>query len=246
MNRTGFYLYASNRMEVLSDAFSNIVQEEQVLAPHIAVVPNSGMEQWVSQEVALKNGICANTRFYFPNRFFNKVCDILLKSKQIEDRYQKPITTLKLYSILNSLEKVKQFPEIDRYLFSPDLPFSEGSFRRFQFAEMMAELYDQYIIFRPHEINQWDRGKLPTEKQFLWQGRLWRELTNSLGRPAHHRAWQLQRFLEVLTKPLLQPFPFSKISVFGISYLPPFYLTFFAALSKICEVHWFALNPSQE
>jgi exodeoxyribonuclease V gamma subunit len=38
----------------------------------------------------------------------------------------------------------------------------------------------------------------------------------------------------------------SKISVFGVSYLPPFYLEAFAALSGIMAVHIFVLNPCRE
>ena len=79
-----------------------------------------------------------------------------------------------------------------------------------------------------------------------WQSELWRRLTWS--QPSAHKAAVRREFFRALQDFLhecIAKIP-QRVSVFGISTLPPFHLEVFAALAEHCEVNLFLMNPSQE
>jgi exodeoxyribonuclease V gamma subunit len=65
----GFYLYVSNRLEILKEYLAQVVAEplRSPFESEIIVVQSKGMERWLTQELAQEAGIWANARFPFPN-----------------------------------------------------------------------------------------------------------------------------------------------------------------------------------
>jgi exodeoxyribonuclease V gamma subunit len=109
--------------------------------------------------------------------------------------------------------------------------------RLLQLARTLADTFDQYTIFRPETILQWDKGG-----DSDWQAVLWRALTE--GCAGLHRAALLQRFRQLLATGAISPGAFPpRISLFGISFLPLFHLEFFSILSRYVEVDFYLLNP---
>ncbi|MEO5717354.1 MAG: exodeoxyribonuclease V subunit gamma, partial [Chthoniobacterales bacterium] len=126
----------------------------------------------------------------------------------------------------------KEFGELRRYLEQP-----RPELHLFQLAEKIAGSFDQYLAFRPRLILEWERGE---EKH--WQAVLWRELARSA--PGLHPPALVKEFetaLERETAPLSQ-----RVSVFGVSTLPPFYIQFFQELARKMEVHLFLMRPTPE
>ncbi|MGB5421290.1 MAG: exodeoxyribonuclease V subunit gamma, partial [Desulfobacterales bacterium] len=115
----------------------------------------------------------------------------------------------------------------------------------YQLAVRVADLFDQYLVFRPEMIFQWEAGQGDDGPDNLWQAELWRDL--SLGKEKVHRA-RLHRnlLLRLDTLPVAAVGLPSRISVFGISYLPPFHLQALAGLARISPVYLFLLNPCRE
>ncbi len=117
----------------------------------------------------------------------------------------------------------------------------------YQLSCRVADLFDQYAIYRPEMLAAWEQGKLCYEKdnEELWQAQLWRGLM-SQSRGAH-RGRLLDDFLTALRKnPALSRHIPERISVFGIAVLPPYHIRFFEALAEHCQVHLFLLNPCRE
>ena len=110
----------------------------------------------------------------------------------------------------------------------------------FQISQKIADLFDQYLVFRPEMIFRWERGE-----EDHWQAQLWREL--SLGKERLHRARIRKTLLEKIKKlpHEIENFP-ARISIFGISYLPPFHLETFVEISKLCQVNLFLMNLCKE
>lgn len=73
----------------------------------------------------------------------------------------------------------------------------------FQLSSKAADLFDQYLVYRPDWLAQWETGHLVEglgEAQ-AWQAPLWKalvEYTHQLGQPRWHRANLYQRFIETL------------------------------------------------
>jgi len=104
-------------------------------------------------------------------------------------------------------------------------------------AGRLADTFDQYTIFRPQTILQWDTGDGDD-----WQAELWRALGS--GCAGLHRAALLQSFRTRLEAGGIPPGTFPpRISLFGISFLPPFHLEFFSILSRHVDVDFYLLNP---
>ncbi len=130
--------------------------------------------------------------------------------------------------------------------------------KRFQLAERLADLYDQYQVYRPHWLSAWAEGQdvilsprgerqgLPVEQR--WQARLWRDLLAVMPDDQRdaNRAAIHQRFLEAarsLTPDALPPRLPRRVVVFGISALPQQVLHALSALSGAVQIMLCTVNP---
>ena len=97
--------------------------------------------------------------------------------------------------------------------------------KRFQLASKITDAFNQYIAFRPQMILDWDAGK-----ENHWQAILWRELTRQT--QGLHQAALGRKLAETLKHggAVLKQLP-SRVSIFGISTLPKFYLGLIEALA---------------
>ncbi|MBI5603213.1 MAG: exodeoxyribonuclease V subunit gamma [Deltaproteobacteria bacterium] len=230
-------LYTSNRLEILSEKLAEVLQLPLAdpLQSEIIVVQSKGMERWVSMELARHLGICANIRFPFPNKFVFDVFRQIIPEVQEESLFEPRIMTWRLMHLLPACLGEKGFESLRGYLDGKD-----SDLKRFQLCLRIAHLFDQYLLFRPDLILAWDQGA-----DDHWQANLWRRLVK--GNEYNHRAALQRAFLEKIqhSPQTLKNLP-DRISVFGISALPPFHLQVLAALSRLIEVNLFLMNPCRE
>ena len=116
--------------------------------------------------------------------------------------------------------------------------------RRLALAAKIADVFDQYLLYRDDWLAAWERGELlDLGLDEAWQALLWRELTKD-GHP--HRARLLDDLLSRLQQAeAIAGLP-ERVLVFGISSLPSHHLRVLDGLAKHCEVIIFALNPCRE
>lgn len=235
MNR--IRLFTGNRLDLLAEKLTRIIAIPLAspLEPEIILVHSKGMERWLSMQIATRLGVCANCRFPFPNAFINGAFRKIFSGLPDSSVYDPKFCAWKIMDILPGHLEEPGFETLRNYL--------EGTghtLKLLQLAKRIAETFDQYVIYRPEFVERWEAG----EEQH-WQAVLWREIVR--GHEGQHRA--------ALGKKLMQAFDnaFSgddklpeRISVFGISYLPPFHLHILASLSNFTEVNIFSLNPSRE
>jgi exodeoxyribonuclease V gamma subunit len=230
-------LFTSNRLEILADALADVLRTplSSPLAPEILLVQSKGMERWVSMQLAQRHGICANGRFPFPNRFVHDVFRKVLEDVPEHSPFDLDVMTWRIMKSLPSLMEQQGFEQIRSYLES-----SQGDLKRYQLSEKLADLFDQYLLFRPEMIFQWEEGK---DKS--WQAALWRELAK--GHVKDHRAALARMFFSRLeaSSDRFTDLP-ERVSVFGISALPRLHLQVLAALSKVTQVHLFLMNACRE
>ena len=235
-----FYLYSSNRLENLASALAEICASRPLppMTPETVVVQSGGMARWLSFHLAQELGVSANLDCPFPNGFLERIFRQVIPAPAGLARMEKPALRWLLMGILPGLTALPGFEVLTRYL------ASGGDLKRFQLAGRLADLFDQYLIFRPDLIAAWERG----EDEF-WQARLWRRVLALAGegRQVAHRAHLRDLLLQALSgrdqDNLILP---RRFSVFGLSSLPPFYLQTFEALAQRLEVHFFFLNPCRQ
>jgi len=233
----GLRLYTSNRMEILADFLSQVLREPlpSPLEQEIIVVQSTGMERWLRMQIAVHHGVCANVRFPFPNAFIRDISRRVLGSHP-EKFFEPAILTWRIFDLLPASRNLPGFEPVSAYLGS-----ERRELKQYQLSAAIADLFDQYLIFRPEMIQSWENGK-----ENHWQATLWRRLVEKRG--AGHRAALHRQLIETLDRGELSASAIlpSRVSVFGISTLPPFHLKVLTALSRNIEVNLFLMNPCRE
>ena len=242
----------SNRVENLAQVLTEILRlpQQSALAEDVVVVQNLGMARWLSMYIADQLGICSNIRFPFPAAYTWEVLRLLLGSENVPEitRFDKPVLTWRLLTALQQLDDSPTFAELNRYLASD----ADNDLRCYQLAQRLADVYDQYLVYRPDWISHWEQNQidqtsssLNNSQTYQWQAALWRRLTDF---DNAHRVTFQRRFLQALeTLPDRRNITLpERIAVIGISALPPMQLDIFLGLSKLADVHLLLLNPCQE
>jgi exodeoxyribonuclease V gamma subunit len=235
-------IFTGNRLEILADRLAEVVSRPLSTAfePETVIVQSRGMERWVSMALARRNGICANMVFPFPNAFLDGLFRRILPELPDPSPFDPDILTFRIMKRFPAFLERPAFAGLKRYLVD-----DAKGVKLYQLAVRLADLFDQYLVFRPELILQWEEGQGGDGSDNLWQAELWRDL--SRGKETVHRA-RLHRNLLLRLDTLAAAaagLP-SRISVFGISYLPPFHLQALAGLARINPVYLFLLNPCRE
>ncbi len=209
------------------------------LTPETIVVQSAGMAKWVSLELASRHGVAANYRFPFPNLFMDEIFDAFLPGYTANPLFDERVLAWRIFDLLPERVANDEFRMIRHYL-------GEGGDQRklHQLAEKIARAFDQYLIFRPDVILKWEEGKVSDESE-RWQASLWRRLSEK--QAAGHRAALQKKLLAAMQyKPCRPDMLPRRLSIFGISYLPPYHLDIFVRLSDHVPVDYYYMNPSRE
>jgi exodeoxyribonuclease V gamma subunit len=233
----GFNVFTGNRLETLVEALAELLRTplSSPLDQEIIVVQSKGMERWVSMELAERHGVCANCRFPFPNAFIRDIFRTVLHGSPEPSLFDPEVLTWRIMKALPSLMHEPAFKAIRLYFES-----GRSDLKRFQLSRRIADLFDQYLLFRPEMMNQWEQGKAGH-----WQAMLWRSLVE--GQEGNHRAALAGKLFAALQRSAQAPSGVPRrISVFGISALPRFHIQLFASLAPFAHVNFFLMNPCKE
>jgi len=249
-----FTLHQSNRMEALVQILQQQLAGSQpgraVLEPDTLLVYNFGSAKWLKLQLAEAQGISANIEAMLPAAFIWRLSTVLL-DEQSHAEFSRRALTWKLMTVLPSLLDDREFAALKHYLAGD----GEPQLRRYQLADKIADQFDQYLIYRPDWLLEWQRGLNPIDAGAMhnqhWQPKLWQALVEfsnrtAQGMAAHHRADLHQLLLHKLTT--LQEWPAAlprRISIFGISALPLQHLAILHCIAEFCQVDLYLLNPCQ-
>lgn len=228
-------LHQGNRLEVLADRLADVLATppDDPLAPEHVVVQNVGMARWLSLELARRHGVCAHVRFAFPAAFLWETWRRVLPDVPARSPLEPAVATWRLFGLLGALERDATFAPLHAWIGDdPDAT------RRFSLAGRLAELYDQYVVYRPDWIRDWEAGA-----DARWQAALWRRLV--AGTDGRHGARLAQEFVAAMERGVDAAAVPSRVVLFGVPTMPPAQVHAFAALGTRCAVHCFVLNPSR-
>ncbi len=236
-----FHLHTSNQLERLADRLAAlmVLAPASPFVPEPVVVHHLGLGQWLRVELARRLGACIQVDFPLPRAFVDQLVSRLVDGddqRPISVSFDRPTIEWHLYRLLGELPSTDDWNFPRRYLSDSDPA------KRADLAAELANLFDQYLVYRPDWIADWSSGG-----GCHWQSQLWRNLQARVGAipPSEKRAAALQALRSGRT-----PFPPNRtpprVVLFGVSSLPPTYMEVMAELSLSTEVHVFVLQPCAE
>jgi exodeoxyribonuclease V gamma subunit len=232
----GLHLHTSNRLEALFAGLAEIVRPPSghIFRKETIVVQSIGMGRWLSLRLAETQGICANVVFPFPQKFIGEVLQNTLPEKPAHPAYEREVMAWRIARLLPGLLAREEFAPVGRYLAG-----ERAALKLYQLSNRIAETFDRYLAFRPGWILDWDAGN-----ESHWQATLWRALSAEF--PGSHLPALGQKLASALRKQGdLAHLP-ARVSIFGLSTLPKFYLDLIEAIATRTQVHLFVMEPTPE
>ena len=235
--------YHSNRMECLVEELIHRIASplSDPMRPETIVVQNPGMERWLSQQIAASTGIAANLDFPLPASFAWRIYQWWMPGLPDQTGFDRDSMKWHIMGMLPQGAGTQVFAPLEHYLRD-----DEQGIRAYQLSGRIADLFDQYLVFRPDMLLSWEQGAtVGVGADELWQASLWRKIVADTR--GDHRAALFDRFrgLQSNNQPPVAELP-ERVSVFGLTALAPVYLHALQALAAHTQVHLYLLNPCIE
>ncbi|AHB74828.1 MULTISPECIES: exodeoxyribonuclease V subunit gamma [Pandoraea] len=224
------------------DAAANPFDTETIVVPSVAV------RRRLELDYADIFGVCANVRLTYLAQWLwdmaGKLLTVPESSPFAPDRLVWP-----LYQCL-AQPWVRSSPRLAGYLAGAD------DVMRFELAERLAHIYDQYLTYRPNWLERWqagepiDAGTAPGWGQVqrddeAWQSALWRKVLAHLDiRERHPTLRAIDRIEQLTPETVPHGWP-RRVSVFALSSMPPLSMALLKAMSRLIDVHLYVLNPCE-
>ncbi|WP_428624458.1 exodeoxyribonuclease V subunit gamma [Sedimenticola sp.] len=233
------HLYHSNRLERLVDQLAGILSYPLTdpLAAETIVVQHPGMGRWLALRLAERLSICANVSFPLPAGFIWQLLRGLLDDVPESDRFKPELLHWWLFERLGKALPTRGFEPLQRYLDGDD------ELNRFQLAGELANCFDQYLVYRPDWIGNWQQGRSAVPGDY-WQAALWRELVAD--QSADHWVTLQQRLAQSVDATRVDPkrLP-ERVCLFALNSLSPGYLQILHLAARRVDIHLLLLNPTE-
>lgn len=260
----GFMVIHGNQPELLRQLLVHWFKAHPLepLEDEAILVQSNGIAQWLKLALAANAsdavdsgcGIAASLDMLLPSRFVWQAYRAVLGREVVPESspFDKPLLIWRLMRLLPDLIDQADYEPLARFL------QNDGDLRkRYQLAEKIADLFDQYQVYRADWLDAWAKGQnvllnargeqRPLEPAQRWQAMLWRALLADVGEASQtSRAAVHQRFLVAAAalgeRPIGLP---RRVSVFGLSSLPKQSLEVLLAISRFTQVLLCVHNPCE-
>lgn len=243
------FLHRSNRAERLFDALCAALSKPEgadPFRPECIVVQSPGMARYLSMGLAERFGVWANPCFVYPRQLLEWA---YLAATSEQGPVLRPPQGAKssadwtwaLAAELRVLPAESRFAPLQAYLEGD----THGD-RLLQLAERVGGLFDEYGTYRDEMLAGWEAqdGRQPEVGEAAWQAELYRRVrARSAVVPACTQLPPVQKAIQ--SGAGLPGFP-QRLTVFGVSTLPPLHARLLSLLAEMMPVHLFVLSPSRE
>lgn len=232
-----FVLHTSNKTENLFEHLATVLSTPlpSVFDKDVFLIQSQGMERWLLQGLSDRFGVFANYEFLFPNTFFNTIARQICPGLNLRpEAFTRERLVWVVDAVLADIDEAQDvaFPEVLNYLAD-----AASENRRFQLAQQLTQLFDQYQVFRPKMMDE--------PQPSHWSLQIWRRVLTRVGDERHvGRAWsELINHLQEPGLPRPNGLP-SRISIFGIHSMPVVFVHVLQALARHVDVHLYLTQPT--
>jgi len=241
------HLEVSNSLEMLADTLLEKIKQgkKSVFTPITIVTQTEGINLWLREYIAKKIGIAANIHFITPNDIVFKIYQIL--GGTYKETISRESMIWILYKILGEKDFAKRFPEQLDYFQNP---YSERDRKRMGMATKVADLLDQYQIYRQQVITDWNNTPIKSHyAPHEWQQYLWKKVKSETPKDIQDKTL-VKVFIDeniiVEEKKSVLKKVLPEIYLFGLSIFTNYHLDILKEVSKTLQVHFFLLNPAPQ
>jgi exodeoxyribonuclease V gamma subunit len=200
------------------------------------------MNNWLKMQIASHLGIAANCRFLKPNDLIHQLY-YLLGGRYTEILSTQNLTWL-LFKLLGENDFIERFKEVSDYYQTKE---SDKDLKRMGLAEKVADLFDQYQVYRPDMIREWNGKTLKEVGEEDWQEFLWIKAKQVSDNSLPDKTIIGQHILEALKNPDDREKLANRIKavhLFGLSIITAYHVKILYDLSEYIDVHFHIINPS--
>jgi exodeoxyribonuclease V gamma subunit len=200
----------------------------------------SGMKNWLKYNLASHSGILANYKFIQPNDFINELYSLFGGERKqfLKHEHLKWL----IYSALNDDNFTNEFPVVAKY-------YSLNKQKRIALASKIADLFDQYFVYRSELIKNWESIDFQHEmdNDAKWQSALWKlcikKINNDFIIKSTIEDFIISAIKEEKNQKLLKE-NYSSVYLFSIAVLSPVHLKFYSTISAYIDVHLYISDPA--
>src|SRR5471032_639507 len=260
----GLLILHGNQLEQLRAAVFQWLRNHPLgpLESDIFLVQSNGVAEWLKIALAEEMRVCAATRVALPARFLWETYRGMLGRDRVPVRsaFDKSPLTWRLMRLLPTLLADPVFTPLRHFLADGEAE------RRLQLAERLADLFDQYQVYRADWLDDWAQGRdqlrragadstdagfanaIPLPDDQRWQGQLWRAVIADV-EPHERELGRATVHTEFVRASAAGEVPLGRlprrIVLFGVSALPYQSLQALASLARHTQVLLAVPNPCQ-
>ncbi len=230
-------ILSSNRVETLQSRLTQQLSSVPLADPfarEIIVVPTYAMARWLNLRIAQQQGVAANIHYPQLGDWIWQLAHGMFADVPEQDPYSGEILKWEIFGLLSRIEAGEFFSPLRRYLDGDD-----SGIKRLQLAQRIAEAFDRYQLYRPHEIRAWSAGEAKH-----WQAKLWRKIVASQNQL--HRVEAITRVVDRLGDDTVSSKLPQRISLFAMSRLAPLLIEFIHALATKTQILMYQHNPTDQ
>ncbi|MEO6731087.1 MAG: exodeoxyribonuclease V subunit gamma [Ferruginibacter sp.] len=236
----GLQLNVSDSLKDLVEQLAVSLREQpgDVFQKQYLVTQTEGMNNWLTIQLAGKLGINANCKFLKPNDIVSQLY-YWLGGDSNEVLGVDHLQWL-IYNLLGEPEFTQRYKTIAGYYLANDI-------KRIALAGKVADLFDQYQVYRPEMIGVWNTATMDTVANSDWQKYIWIKVKEKTGDRLTDKTSVIQFIIRQLNDPAWQERLFARlphIHIFGVSIITQFHIHLFSELSKYISVNFYLLNPA--
>lgn len=220
--------------ELLAESIRN--PNHGIFQKEVIITQGAGIDAWLKTRLAQRNSVFANFEFQNQDGFFAAVYQ-LASGKRLQNNID--TVKYKIYNCFAGEDFTAAFPEVAGY-------YEDNELRRFQLAERVSDLFDQYQLYRPEMIEKWTKETFKPEEPIhnsaeKWQWWLWQKLGIESRSEIKQQIFQALHANQELLK---ETYPV--ITLFGISIYTQFHLDFFKKLGEYTKVDFYVCLPTSQ
>ncbi len=236
----------SNRLETLLGKVAHQLPPLSALAEEVWLAHTQGAADWMKMALAEAVGVCTAVKVQMPGSFLWSLYERLHGADASDDRFEKSGMLWRLYAMFADETFRKSIPVLDQFLDHAERPQE----RRYQLARRIADLFDQYMVYRSDWLKAWASGHQDARLQGKddWQAELFWQLLQQIPeqeRPAlrlYHHQRLSTRLHEMSEEESVRLLP-ARIIFVAAAAIQPLVLDSLIQLASRTEVVLLVFNP---